>query len=227
MINLIIADGSELTRIGLRTIFMNSRITIAKEVASSVELMHALEEVAADIVLIDYTSDGFSLDVVLKTVSSNKKTKFVGITSLQLGESLAKALKSGIYSHVKKDCSIEEIMDAVEHTYSGNKFFCGEILETIQKEDIKIKQIEGLSFSCESITISEREIEIITLIAEGFTNIEISERLFISKHTVNTHRKNIMAKIGVKNTAGIVMYAVRENYITPNKFSFFPKKDEK
>jgi DNA-binding NarL/FixJ family response regulator len=227
MINLIIADGNELARIGLRTIFMNSRITIAKEVASSVELIHAIEEVAADIVLIDYTSDGFSLDVVLKTVSSNKKTKFVGITSLQLGESLAKALKSGIYSHVKKDCSIEEIMDAVEQTYSGNKFFCGEILETIQKEDIKIKQIEGLSFSCESITISEREIEIITLIAEGFTNIEISERLFISKHTVNTHRKNIMAKIGVKNTAGIVIYAVRENYVTPNKFSFFPKKDEK
>jgi DNA-binding NarL/FixJ family response regulator len=68
--------------------------------------------------------------------------------------------------------------------------------------------------------LSEREQEIITLIAEGMTNAVISEKLFLSKHTVNTHRKNIMAKLGVKNTAGIVMYAVKERYTSPNKYLF-------
>jgi DNA-binding CsgD family transcriptional regulator len=58
------------------------------------------------------------------------------------------------------------------------------------------------------------------LIAEGYTNTQIADMLFLSAHTINTHRKNIMAKLGVKNTAGIVMYAVKTNLVTPNKFLF-------
>jgi DNA-binding CsgD family transcriptional regulator len=70
------------------------------------------------------------------------------------------------------------------------------------------------------VSLSERENEIITLIAEGLTNQQIAEQLFLSNHTINTHRKNIMAKLGVKNTAGIVMYAVKTNLVSPNKFLF-------
>jgi DNA-binding CsgD family transcriptional regulator len=58
------------------------------------------------------------------------------------------------------------------------------------------------------------------MIAEGLTNQQIAEQLFLSNHTINTHRKNIMAKLGVKNTAGIVMYAVKTNLVSPNKFLF-------
>ena len=72
------------------------------------------------------------------------------------------------------------------------------------------------------MVLSERENEIITLIAEGQTNEQIAEFLFLSKHTVNTHRKNIMAKLGVKNTAGIVMYAVKTCFVSPNRFLFAP-----
>ena len=62
--------------------------------------------------------------------------------------------------------------------------------------------------------------EVITLIAEGHTNAQIADILHLSAHTVNTHRKNIMSKIGVKNTAQIVMYAVKSNLVCPNKFLF-------
>jgi DNA-binding CsgD family transcriptional regulator len=58
------------------------------------------------------------------------------------------------------------------------------------------------------------------LISEGYTNDQIADMLFLSKHTVNTHRKNILSKLGVKNTAGIVMYAVKTQLISPNKFLF-------
>ena len=61
---------------------------------------------------------------------------------------------------------------------------------------------------------------IIKLIAEGQTNAQIAELLFLSNHTINTHRKNIMSKLGVKNTAGIVMYAVKTQLVSPNKFLF-------
>ena len=70
------------------------------------------------------------------------------------------------------------------------------------------------------MVLSDRESEIIVLIAEGNTNAQIAEMLFLSNHTVGTHRKNIMSKLGVRNTAGIVMYAVKTNLISPNKFLF-------
>jgi DNA-binding CsgD family transcriptional regulator len=70
------------------------------------------------------------------------------------------------------------------------------------------------------VVISDRELEVIRFIAEGYTNVEIADRLFLSQHTVNTHRKNIMAKLGVNNTAAIVMYAVKTKLVSPNKYLF-------
>jgi DNA-binding NarL/FixJ family response regulator len=130
------------------------------------------------------------------------------------------ALRSGVKSYVKKDCDSMEIINSVKETGRGNKFFCGQILETIRDASIDVNDIDFDSFSCEPISLSERELEIITLIAEGLTNNQIADQLFLSAHTINTHRKNIMAKLGVKNTAGIVMYAVKTNLVSPNKFLF-------
>lgn len=220
MVNLILAEDNELVRIGLRTIFKNSGVQIIGEAGCSQELLSQLKSFEADVVLIDYTSAGFSIDVIPQALLLNPALRFVAITPSQSGQTLIHALKSGITSHVKKDCSLTEIIDSVKETAIGNTFFCGQILETINKEGIDVEELSDADFTCEPILLSAREIEVITLIAEGFTNVEISEKLFLSKHTVNTHRKNIMNKLGVKNTAGIVMYAVKENFTTPNKFLF-------
>lgn len=220
MINLILADSNELIRIGLRTIFKGSEVQMVGEAENSSELISQIKTFSPNIVLIDYTSKGFEIDVIPTALSLNPKLKFVAITPDQSAQTIIHAVKSGVMSYVKKDCSLNEIIDAVKETYSGNKFFCGQILDTIQREGINVDAIADFEFSCEPIVLSEREIEVITMIAEGLTNIEISEKLFLSKHTVNTHRKNIMAKLGVKNTAGIVMFAVKQKYITPNKYLF-------
>ena len=220
MVNLILAEDNELVRIGLRTIFKNSGIQIVGEACDSDELYSQVKSFDPDVVLIDYTSPGFSIDIIPKALALKDDLKFVAITPSQSAQTIVHAIKSGVVSHVKKDCSIPEIIDSVKETALGNKFFCGQILETIRKEGIDVKELSEVEFTCDPIVLSLREIEVITLIAEGFTNVEISEKLFLSRHTVNTHRKNIMAKLGVKNTAGIVMYAVREKYTTPNKFLF-------
>ena len=220
MINLILADGNELTRVGLRTIFKDVDVQIVSEAGSAKELLGQVESFSPDVVLIDYTSDEFKIDVIPKVLERNKNVKFVAITPSQSAQTVVHAVKSGVVSHIKKDCSLQEIIDAVIETAAGSKFFCGSILDTIRKEDIDIDELSEVEYTCDPVVISGREIEVITLIAEGLTNAQISEKLFLSKHTVNTHRKNIMAKLGVKNTAGIVMYAIKENFISPNKFLF-------
>ncbi|MEN9913596.1 MAG: hypothetical protein RL528_317 [Bacteroidota bacterium] len=221
--NLILADSNDLIRIGLRAILSTERaITIVSEAQSGEELLAQVKSFDTSLVLIDYTSSGFNIDIIPKVLSINKRIRFVAITAEQSPQTLVDALRSGISSYIKKDCDVNEILMAVKETGNGNKFFCGQILESIQRANIDVNDLDFESFSCEAVVVSERENEIIILIAEGLTNEQIAIQLFLSKHTVNTHRKNIMAKLGVKNTAGIVMYAVKTNLVSPNKFLFAP-----
>lgn len=217
----ILADSNELIRVGMRTVLnAQSNIEIVGEVTENEELLSMLKSFEVDLVLIDYTSLGFDIDIIPKVLTFFPKVNFVAITPDQSAQTLVHALRSGVKSYVKKDCEISEIINAVKETSRGNKFFCGQILETIQRASINVDDIDFESFSCEPILISERENGIIKLIAEGLTNVQIADKLFLSNHTINTHRKNIMAKLGVKNTAGIVMYAVKTKLVSPNKFLF-------
>jgi DNA-binding NarL/FixJ family response regulator len=217
----ILADSNDLVRIGMRTILQsNGSFQIVGEATNKEELMQLVKNFGAAVILIDYTSIGFDISIIPKVISQYPAVRFLAITPEQSAQTLVDALRSGVTSYVKKDCDLGEIINAVEETGRGNKFFCGQILETIQRASIDVNDIDFASFSCEAVIVSERENEIITLIAEGLTNGQIAEQLFLSNHTINTHRKNIMSKLGVKNTAGIVMYAVKTNLVSPNKFLF-------
>jgi len=217
----IIADSNEIVSVGLRTILSSERnVSIVSEAKSNDELLNQVKNFEVDIILIDYTSVGYSIDIIPIILAKHKRVKFVAITPDQSAQTVVHALRSGVTSHVKKDCDISEIINSVKETNVGNKFFCGQILETIQKASIDVNDMDLDSFTCEPILLTERESEIIVFISEGYTNVQIAEKLFLSSHTVNTHRKNVMAKLGVKNTAGIVMYAVKMNFVKPNKFLF-------
>lgn len=218
---LVIADKSDLSRIGLKTIFKkNPRINIVGEAQSSDELLEKTAHLRPDIVMIDYTAKGFTIEIVAQCKKNHPELKFVAITPLQSREVLINAIKNGINSYIKKDCDRQEILDSIPRTAEGHKYFCGRILETIQRNDINIDHIEYEALSCLPVSLSKRELEIIQLIAEGKTNSTIADELFISTHTVNTHRKNIMTKLGVNNTAAIVMYAVKYRLVSPSEFTF-------
>ncbi|GAB5418641.1 MAG: response regulator transcription factor [Crocinitomicaceae bacterium] len=219
--NIVLADTNELIRLGIR-VLLNTELNceIVGEAATSPELLQIIESFDVDVIIMDFTSAGFDIDDISVIKREFPKIRMLAITPEQSAQVLVDALRSGITSYVKKDCSFPEILEAVKETFQENKFFCGQILETIQEANLNIEDIELDAFSCEPVLISNRESEIITLIAEGNTNTQIAEKLFLSGHTVNTHRKNIMSKLGVKNTAGIVMYAVKTNLISPNRFLF-------
>lgn len=218
---LIIADSNDLVRAGLRSILsLQKDIEVVGDARGKDELFEMLHSFETDVVAIDYTADGFTIDVLSDLKSQYPNIQILAITPQQSALVLVDALKLGVTSYVKKDCSIPEIIDAVNETYKGNKFFCGQIVETIQQANLNVNEIDFEAFSCDAVVITKRESEIIVLISEGYTNGQIAEKLFLSNHTINSHRKNIMAKLGVNNTAGIVMYAVKSNLVSPNKFLF-------
>ena len=220
---IIIADSNDIMRIGLRTVLSNDpSLTIVGDAQNNQELIDQIKAFGASIVLIDFTSQGFDINVISKVLRHDSTVKFVAITPDQSAQTLVDAIRSGVISYVKKDCELSEILDAVKETKKGNRFFCGQLLETIQRANIDVHDIDVDGFTCEAVILTERETEIIKLIAEGLTNIQIADYLFLSAHTINTHRKNIMSKLGVRNTAGIVMYAVKTELVYPNKFLFAP-----
>jgi DNA-binding NarL/FixJ family response regulator len=220
----VVADSNRLIRIGLDVVLSTeSDIEIVGEAENEEALFHTLAENPADILLIDFTAADYKIETIPAVLARFPDLQIVAITPDQTGETIVNALKAGVKSYVKKDCDLNEIVSSVRDTAKGDKFFCGTILETIRRVDIDPDSDQFDGFSCEPVKLSEREQEIITLIAEGYTNTGIAEKLFLSPHTVNTHRKNIMQKLGVKNTASVVMYAVKSNLVNVNKFLFASK----
>lgn len=217
----LIADNNDLIRVGLQSVLSSTAgIQVVGEASSKEELLERIKNFEIDVILIDYTSPSFSIDIIPQALQLKKQLRFVAITPDQSAQTVVHALRSGVTSHIKKDCDITEIINSVKETGLGNKFFCGQILETIQRANIDVEDMDLENFTCEPVILSERELEIIVKIAEGYTNAQIADMLHLSTHTINTHRKNIMAKLGVRNTAGIVMYAVKSNLVSPNKFLF-------
>tara|TARA_B100000575_G_scaffold291262_1_gene296721 strand:+ start:375 stop:1052 length:678 start_codon:yes stop_codon:yes gene_type:complete len=219
----ILADSNDLMREGMRSILSaQTDLPIISEAINSEELCEQVQLSSPSMVILDFTSEGFTIDVISKIKSIKPDVRFIAITPEQNAQTLIDALRLGVNSYVKKNCALDEIVNAVIETSRGNKFFCGQILETIQRAEIDVNHLDFDPLNCDPVILSERENEIIKLVAEGNTNGKIAELLFLSNHTVNTHRKNIMAKLGVKNTAGIVMYAVKMNIVSPNRFLFSP-----
>jgi DNA-binding NarL/FixJ family response regulator len=219
---LVIADSSELILEGLIRTFSTPEVDISLIVSDSKTLLESEALKTCDVLLIDFVSSGFTIDTVNQSRAVMKNENILAITNEQSGLTIVSAIKAGVKSYVKKSCSIQEITDAVRATALGEAFFCGQILEAIQLESIDIEEIDTENFTCEPIKLSNRELEVVRYISEGYTNSQIADKLFLSSHTINTHRKNIMAKLGVNNTAAIVMYAVKSKIISPNRFLFNP-----
>lgn len=220
-IKTLLADRSTLTLAGLHVILEPiGRIDIVGE-ANNAQEMHALiAKLRPDVVLIDHTAEGFGAEAIREGLKRSKHTRFIALTPDPSRLALMSALKAGVTSYIKKDCSRDEIIDAVLHTGDGQKFFCGKILKAIQATALDVDSIFDHPLDCEPVTVSERESEIISLIAEGCSYTRIAERLCLSAHTVTTHRKNIMQKLGVNNTAALVLYAVKNGLVSPNKYLF-------
>jgi DNA-binding NarL/FixJ family response regulator len=219
--SIIIADSSTISRLGLNAIInqMDGFIVVG-EAENAESVLDLIITKAPDLVIIDFLSDDFDIETVMNIKRKFPKLFLLGITPLQNGNTLVNALRAGIDSYIKKSCDIPEVVDAIVATSKGKSFYCGKILEKIRKESIDISEMNNVDLSCDAIALSRREKEILTLISEGLTNSKIAEMLFLSSHTITTHRKNIMSKLGVKNTAGIVMYAVKSGIVSPNKFLF-------
>ncbi len=223
MIKVLIADKNFLSRVGLELLVIELKgFELVPTVCGDLQdLQGQLQLSKPNLLIADFNSLGIKAEELKKLVKKFPKTKFLVITEMMTKNDFAKILESGVISFILKDCDRNEILDAINATIKGEKFVCGKIVSYLTAApEIKTNNSFIKSLGCEGMAVTEREIEIIRAISDGLSNKLIADKLSLSTHTVNTHRKNIMSKLGVNNTAGVVMFAVKNQLLETN-FSLF------
>lgn len=213
-IKIVLADPQFVTRTGIKMVLTQvSDFNIISEVKNSSELLKEINGKQVDVIIIDYNVPGyFQLEDLLKIKSLSPKSQIMVISSDHNKSNIYKVLDSGIKNFITKECDSEEIVKAVYATAKGEKFFCAKVVDIILEKHLNARNEHGEPFQ-----LSQRETEVVQLIAEGLTGREIAERLFLSHHTISTHRKNILKKLQVNSTSELVLYAIRFGIVSSGK----------
>jgi len=171
-----------------------------------------LEKESIDLVLMDIEMP--EMDGIQTTRYLTENFEKVGVLALTMYDDeshIIKMLQVGAMGYILKSTNKKELTEAIKTVASGESYFAKEASEVIMRRFMKKKTLsKSLAYK---VALTRREKEVLKLIAEEFTNNEIAKKLYISARTVDTHRRNLLQKTGVKNTAGLVKYAIQNDII--------------
>lgn len=211
--NIVVADNSVLMREGFKALVQANYSVTISEVTEKNGLLSALKKHKPQILVIDPVSMQITPTDITQIKNQYKALQILAISPMLPKEEISLLLNAGVTSFLLKECDKQEICDAIDNTEKGTRFLCGQIIDALTSETSTTAKTYSKKTSCEGFAVSDREIEIIKHIALGLSNKQIAEKLFLSFHTVHTHRKNVMQKLKVNNTAGVVMFAVKNNLL--------------
>jgi len=210
MINLVIADDHKIFRDGLKSIFDNqAEIVVVGEAANGAQVLDLVSKQSIDVILMDISmgeSDGIGTTQIIK--EKHPDIKVLMLSMHNESGFIIKSMEAGASGYLLKNAGKEETIRAINTVFTGDTYYSNEVSEKILAHlTQKNNNNKG------STHLTKREKEILKLIAEEYTNPEIAEQLFISIRTVDTHRRNLLEKIGAKNTVGLVKYAIKEGLL--------------
>jgi two-component system, NarL family, response regulator NreC len=214
-LRVLIADDHGVVRQGLRALLEKSpQLSVVGEAADGREAVRLASEKKPDIIVMDIAMPLLNgIDATTQIVSRFPDIKVI-ILSMYSDESyVLRALSAGAKGYLLKDSAETDILPAVQAVAQGRPFFSPSITRTLLEEYLESKKKSKLEDSYDLLT--DREKEILQLLAEGKTNKDVATILELSPYTVETHRQNLMQKLNLHNTAEIVLYAVRKNIVLP------------
>ena len=219
MVKLVLTDDHKLFREGIKALLTeNETIEIAGEAASGNELLKLLSEVSADIVLLDISMpDMDGLETIKLLRQQYPSVKVVVLSMLDSEWYVHQMLEVGAAGYLIKNISKDELCAAISIVASGMQYISPNLtIDFLRKKSsaapaLKSDQENNIKTHKE---LSKREMEVLNLISDGFTNAEISEKLFTSKRTIETHRQNLLEKTHTKNTAALIKFAVLKGIIS-------------
>jgi two-component system, NarL family, response regulator NreC len=215
MIRILIADDHGIIRAGLKLLLeRDPGMEVVGEASDGREAVRLATELQPDIVIIDIGMP--LLNGIDATAQILRETPKMGaiILSMHADESyIMRALNAGAKGYLLKDSADDDLLRAVRTVAEGRPFFSPVIAKTLLEDYVRLMREHRVTDSYELLT--EREREVLQLLAEGKSNKEVAAVLGLSPYTVESHRNNLMQKLNLHNTADIVLYAVRKAIISP------------
>jgi DNA-binding NarL/FixJ family response regulator len=214
MIRVILADDHAIIRDGIRALLSEDKgLEVLAEAGNGQELLDLLATTPCDVVMMDVNMplmDGFAAMPHLR--QRFPQVKVLILSMLDHPNYVARMLDAGASGYVLKNADIAEITHAIRTVAAGRQYLCTEIGLTLLQQ-VSATPTPEAAGARKPNDLSKRELEVLTLIAEGLTNAEIADKLFTSKRTIETHRQNIIEKTQAKNTAALIKYAVSQGLI--------------
>lgn len=207
-----IVDDHKLFREGLKLLLSNQGfIAHVYEASNGQEFLDNIQMIDADVVLMDIEMPEMNgLEAVEKALRVKPGLKIIVLSMYGDEQYYYKMIDLGVKGFVLKSSGIEKVLNAIERVNEGENYFSEELLMNILNSMRNNPKVENDLIENE---ISDRELEILYHVCRGLSNQEIADELFISKRTVDKHRANLLSKTGCRNTAALVMYAIRNNII--------------
>jgi len=208
MIRLIITDDHPVIRDGIKTVLANNKeIVLAGCAADGAELLELLETKKADVILMDINMPGINGIEATKLVKKKyPDIKVISFSQYDEKRFIKQMLKNGANGYLLKNSSASEMVNAIKITHSGGMYL-SEDLPNVFGE--KPKRRSNYLFP----NLTRREIDVLKEICQEKNTTEIADALFLSPNTIETHRANLLLKVGVKNTAGLVKWAIENEIV--------------
>lgn len=211
-ISIVVADDHQVVREGLRALLESQdNMQVVGEAGGGVETTRVVEQVKPDVLVLDLMMQDMNGIEVTRQVCKRCPYTQVIILSMHGSEAyVVEALRAGARGYVLKESSSSDLVSAV-HAVMGGRRYLSPSLSERAIEVYTEKAEESLVDPYETLTAREREV--LHLAAQGMTNAEIAEQLYIGQRTVETHRNSLMRKLGLKNQAAMIRYALKHEII--------------
>ena len=209
----LLADDHAIVRRGLRSLIETQPdIEVVGEAADGLEALRLCEEQRPDAIILDVAMPKLNGIEVAERVQKLSPAPSVIVLSMHADESyIIRALAAGARAYLLKDATDEDLIPALRAVAAGRPFFSPSVTGVLIEDYVRQLQARGLTDSYHLLT--DREREVLQLLAEGRSNKEVAALLDVGLSTVETHRANLMQKLNLHNTAEIVLYAVRKRII--------------
>jgi DNA-binding NarL/FixJ family response regulator len=209
----LLADDHGIVRRGMKALLENeSDIEVAGEAADGREALKLCLSLDPDVAIVDIAMPQLNgIDVTAQALKQLPKLKVIMLSMYADESYVLRALMAGAKGYLLKEATEEDLVPAVRAVAAGKSFFSPAISSVLLEDYVRQLQQRGLEDSYHLLT--DREKEVLQLLAEGRSNKEVAQLLNVGLSTVETHRANLMQKLGLHNTAEIVLYAVRKGII--------------
>ena len=213
-IRILLADDHTVVRDGLRALLEKQPdMTVVAEAADGRESVRLAEEQAPDVVIMDIAMPNMNgIEATRRILAANPRTNVVMLSMHQDESYVLRSLKAGAKGYLLKDSLRSDVIEAVRTVAQGRSFLTRKVSKILQEDYIRLMERRGVEDSYDLLT--DREREILQLVAEGKTNKEVATFLTISLTTVETHRTHILQKLGLHSIPDLILYAVRKGIIS-------------